>query len=161
MSLNKSKGQLIRFLSKKSSNPFQYMLKNDIIKEVQAYKYVGVILSSDITWINHTNSISSETSKTLCASGIAWVLFLQNLKKLSYEIFVWPKLRCASAIWSPTKTMLEAVQNTATRYIYYWITTTQKAPPPWKKSLNFIALETRRKVARRHLVHKLCHSYHG
>lgn len=162
MPLNKSKCKLIHFSRKRVPSSFQYVLGDEIIEEVDRYKYLGVVLTSDMTWINHINTISSDTARTLGYIRRCLNAAPPKLRKLAYETFIRPKLEYASTIWNPHQnyliTRLEAIQNRATRYIlsnYDY----KNSVSAMKTSLNLLTLEVRRKVARLCLLHKLYH-YH-
>ena len=82
------------------------------------FKYLGVLLSHDLSWGEHVQSVCSKARKIL---GLLYRRFYNNAPSnslvLLYLSFVRPHLNSASAIWSPhvkkDKIALENVQKFA------------------------------------------------
>ena len=119
MSLNVKKCKLMTVT--RSKHPFQpiYKIGSDTLEIVNSYKYLGIIISSDLDWKLHINSIVCKTSKL---SG-----FIRRVvKSKDPDIFVKlycslcrPILEYAAPVWCPCilihKETLERVQRRFTR----------------------------------------------
>ena len=79
MDLNPSKCEFLKITNKKLALHFSYHINNEIIKEVQHVKYLGIIIDSHMTWREHVKVLSHKANTTLA--------FLQhNLKPYSSYI---------------------------------------------------------------------------
>lgn len=157
MPLNIDKCKSLSFTRKRAVLANIYSINAVPIASVSCYKYLGVHLTSSLSWITHIDSICSTASRTLgylrrnlkCASP--------DVKKLAFITFVRPKLEYASAIWHPSQayltTKLESIQNRAARFIssqYSHKTSVTEL----KHSLSLPTLESRRLITRLCLLHR-------
>ena len=101
MRFNALKYQHISFGSKQVQINFDYMIGNEVIKQVDSIKYLGVIIDKKITW-------SQQVDKTALKANRARDFLYHNIKHCSpdiknrcYKIFIQPILDYASIIWSP------------------------------------------------------------
>ena len=101
---------------------FDYMIGNEVVKQVDSIKYLGVIIDKKITWSQQVDKIA------LKANRVRGFLY-RNIKHCSpdvknrcYKIFIRPILEYASIIWSPYYNKyvnkLEAVQRRMARFVY-------------------------------------------
>nr|XP_037291064.1 uncharacterized protein LOC119186713 [Rhipicephalus microplus] len=138
-----------------------YLINDSVIARAHTIKYLGVHLSSNISWSDHIEAICSSACKTL--GFIRRNLYLANksTKLLAYATLVRAKLEYASFIWNPHQSYLinklEAIQNKATRFITKDYSRTSSITN-LKKSLNLSTLENRRIIALLSHFHKLYHS---
>ena len=96
------------------------LLEGHSLEQVEMFKYLGVLLSHDLSWGEHVQSICSKARKIL---GLLYRRFYNNAPGSAllqlYISLVRPHLDYASAIWSPylskDKTELENVQKFACR----------------------------------------------
>ena len=65
MEFNPSKCQVIHITRFKTPIPTQYTLHNCILESVSSAKYLGVDISSDLSWDTHINRISKKANNTL------------------------------------------------------------------------------------------------
>jgi len=65
MEFNHSKCQVIHITMSKNPIPRQYTLHNCILEYVSSVKYLGVDISSDLSWDTHINRISKKENNTL------------------------------------------------------------------------------------------------
>ena len=90
------------------------------LEKVNTYKYLGLLLSSDLSWTQHINNICTKAKKLL---GLIYRRFYQFSTPASlfqmYISLVRPNLEYASQVWSPYKVgevnSLEHVQKFALR----------------------------------------------
>ena len=65
MDCNPSKCQVIHITRYKNPIPTQYTLYNCILESVSSAKYIGVDISSDLSWDTHINRSSKKANNTL------------------------------------------------------------------------------------------------
>ena len=74
------------------------------LEKVNTYKYLGLLLSSDLSWTQHINNICTKAKKLL---GQIYRRFYQFSTPASlfqmYILLVCPNLEYASQVWSPYK----------------------------------------------------------
>ena len=86
------------------------------LERVETFKYLGILLSSDLSWSAHVNSICSKARKLI---GLLYRRFYTDMasdKLLElYKILIRPHLEYAAPIWAPYLTRdtsnLEHVQK--------------------------------------------------
>ena len=95
-----------------------YTLGGQILEQV---KYLGVILSDELNWSPHINSVTTSANSTL---GFIWRNLKQcpkDLKELAYLSLVRSKLEYAASVWDPHHTSdtnkLEQVQRRTARFV--------------------------------------------
>lgn len=161
MEINTSKTKAVAFTRVSNPKLTHYLINDSVIARAHTIKYLGVHLSSNISWSDHIEAICSSACKTL--GFIRRNLYLANksTKLLAYETLVRAKLEYASFIWNPHQSYLinklEAIQNKATRFITKDYSRTSSITN-LKKSLNLSTLENRRIIALLSHFHKLYHS---
>ena len=122
MRFNALKCQHISFCGKQVRANFDYMIGNEVVKQVDSIKYLGVIIDKKITWSQQVDKIA------LKANRVRGFLY-RNIKHCSpdvknrcYKIFIRPILEYATIIWSPYYNKyvnkLEAVQRRMARFVY-------------------------------------------
>ena len=65
MKINPSKSKAIRFTKARVKDPLYYSLMGTLIPEAISCKYLGIILSSDLSWADHVNYAVKKAWKTL------------------------------------------------------------------------------------------------
>jgi len=55
MKINPGKSKAIRFTRAQVKNPLGYCLGDQKIPEMSSCKYLGIILQSDLNWVDHVN----------------------------------------------------------------------------------------------------------
>lgn len=122
MQLNTQKTVLLRITRKLNPSHCCYSLRNNNIAIVSKYKYLGVTLTSNLSWSTHISDI--------CTSALRKLWFLKRklksapsqTKLLAYNTCVRSKLEYASIIWDPhTKKdilQLERINRKAVRFIF-------------------------------------------
>ena len=115
LNASKCKFMVISRLRKKSVPVPQLRLHNNLLERVLSYKYLGVIISDDLTWSTHINEISNKVRKIV---GLIYRQFYswsspQALLQL-YISLVRPHLEYATQVWNPYHTrhinQLEKIQ---------------------------------------------------
>lgn len=106
MTLNTTKTLLVSFTRRRNLPPPQYVLCNAAISPVSSCKYLGVTISSDLSWSSHIRSIINETNRTLGYFRRHLRLAPPLVKLLAYQTCVRPKLEYACSAWDPHQTNL-------------------------------------------------------
>ena len=135
------------------------MLSGLHLNEVECFKYLGVLLSSDLSWTPHITSVCSKAKKIL---GLLYRRFYNHaegdtLKQL-YLSLIRPHLEYACPVWDPhtmkDKVLLEDVQKFAFRM----------ATKQWDSGyqdlldiMNVLSLADRRLQLRLSLLYKIVH----
>ena len=121
MSFHPDKCQTLRVTRKREPLPYEYTLRDHTLETVPKAKYLGVTISSDLSWTPHICNIVNRANRTLGLLRRNLKVRSQSIKKQAYETLVRPTLEYASSVWDPyTKNdtkMLEAVQRRAARWV--------------------------------------------
>jgi hypothetical protein len=100
----------------------QYSINENILEQVSTFKDLGVLISNNLSWSKHIESIVSKANKTLgLIKRICKEVKNTNTRRILYCALVRPKLECASSVWSPytikNRLLIENVQRRATKFI--------------------------------------------
>lgn len=122
MQLNTNKTVLLRITRKLRPSQFHYTLRGTNINNVDKYKYLGVTLSSKLTWSTHITDITTSALRKLWFLKRKLASAPSRTKILAYNACVRSKLEYASIIWDPhTKKdimNLERINRKAVRFIF-------------------------------------------
>ena len=96
----------------------QFVLNGRPLEQVETFKYLGILLSSDLSWSAHIESICTKARKLI---GLLYRRFYGNIDDHSllelYSVLVRPHLEYAAPVWDPHLTKdtnkLESVQKFA------------------------------------------------
>lgn len=161
MSLNTNKTLLISFHRRRNYAPATYTINNCPIAATNSIKYLGVHLTSDLSWGDHIDHIAYSANRALGYVRRNIFMAPPSVKLLAYITIVRPKLEYASAVFDPHQTnhikILESVQNRAARFIasdYSRYSSISNL----KNQLKLPTLAFRRHIARLCLFHKFFHS---
>lgn len=101
MVLNASKCKSMRFSRQGVSPPASYSINNASLALVTSYKYLGVHLTSNLSWNQHITYITGNAN---CMLGYVKRNFSNapiSVKLLLYKTLVHSKLEYAASIWNP------------------------------------------------------------
>ena len=91
-----------------------YRLHNHLLSPVEHYKYLGIIIQSDLKWHLHIQSITSKANQMLGLLKHNLKTSSIHLRERAYLSLVRPKLEYATTVWNPhlttDKIALEKVQ---------------------------------------------------
>lgn len=158
MKLNVSKCKIMRF-SRRSTECMSplYTITNFQLASITAYKYLGVLLDSNLSWKVHITYIVNNANHTLNFLRCNFSLAPASLK-LFYKALVRPQLEYAASVWDPhtatLETALETLQNRSARFIVANYSRTASITSI-KSSLDLPTLSNRRKQAHLCLFHKI------
>ena len=152
---NKCKTMFISKKKSKSLPPPQLTLDGTILKRVKCYKYLGITLTSDLSWTPHIANCCNKTRRLI---GLLYRRFQQNscpttLLRL-YCSFIRPHLEYASIVWNPCQkgdiAKLENVQKFALRVCL----------KSWDMSYDDLLSNSKlSSLRKRRLLASLCHLY--
>lgn len=121
MVINFDKTVSMSVTKKKSKLSFPYGYDSIILNTVTQYKYLGVVISSDLGWSANVEHVASKAMRKLMFLKRALRYSTKEAKLLAYVTFIRPILEYASVAWFPFAqnqiATLEAVQRKAARFI--------------------------------------------
>ena len=121
MFFNVKKCNVIRITRSRSPITKFYTLGVQILEQVNQAKYLGVILSDELNWSPHINSVTTSANSTLGFIQRNLKQCPKDLKELAYLSLVRSKLEYAASVWDPHHTSdtnkLEQVQPRAARFM--------------------------------------------
>ena len=120
MEFHPQKCSIMSITRSKSPRLYNYKLKGHTLENTKSAKYLGVTLTSDLSWNTHIDTISKKANSVLG-------FLKRNLKNCStetkskaYKALVRPHLEYCSTVWNPFSQdniyKLEIVQRRAARY---------------------------------------------
>lgn len=158
MQLNSSKCKVLRVSRTSSCFPGTYFLNSTLLEQVESYRYLGIHITSSLTWSLHISTIIKSANSMLGYLRRNFSTAPSSLKLTLYKTLVRSKLEYASAIWDPCSAnlinALELTQNNAARFILTNYNRTASVTT-MKNMLNLSNLASRRKVSRLCLFHKI------
>ena len=122
MQFNPSKCQVVQVTGSKSKKPInsEYILHGQVLETVTCARYLGVDVSSTLSWNSHIDRVVNNANRTL--GYIRRNIKCQNtdVRESAYNTLVRYQLEYASAVWDPhTKERIsktEIVQRRAARW---------------------------------------------
>ena len=120
MSLHPQKCTTIRVTSKKRSLNTNYQLHGHTLEVVEGGKYLGIHISSDLSWREHVRQTTAKATKSLGFLRRNLHSCPQNVRAQAYITLIRPVLEYASTVWDPNQIQLiqqiELVQRQAARF---------------------------------------------
>ena len=160
MGVNPSKCQVVHVTGSKKPVKRDYILHRQALESVTSARYLGVDISSSLSWNPHVNRITGNANRTLGFVRRNIKTKMSKVRKTAYNTLVRPQLEYASAVWDPhTKvrtSQLEQVQRRAARWTasnYDW----QASATQIVQDLEWCTLEQRRADACLCLFYKVIH----
>ena len=101
MRFNALKCQHISFCGKQVQINFNYMICNEVVKQVDSIKYLGVIIDKKITWSQQVDKIALKANRVREFLYRNIKHYSPDIKNRCYKIFIQPILEYALIIWSP------------------------------------------------------------
>jgi hypothetical protein len=122
MKLNATKCKTMHISRERAPTRTQYSINENILEQVSTIKDLGVLISNNLSWSKHIESIVSKANKTLgLIKRICKEVKNINTRRILYCALVRPKLEYASSVWSPYtikhRLFIENVQRRATKFI--------------------------------------------
>ena len=135
---------------KRAPTRTQYSINENILEQVSTFKDLGVLISNNLSWSKHIESIVSKANKTLgLIKRICKEVKNTNTRRILYCALVRPKLEYASSVWSPYtikhRLLIENVQRRATKFILNYPDNMSYVDRLQKT--NLLSLEFRREIS--------------
>ena len=162
MEFNPSKCQVVHVTGSKSKRPIKtdYILHGQVLESVTCARYLGVDISSDLTWNSHVDRITGNANRTLGFIRRNIKTKMPRVRETAYNTLVRPQLEYASAVWDPSTDKLirqiDQVQRRAARWTVNNFCR-QASVTEIIENLGWRTLEQRRADARLCLFYKVVH----
>ena len=121
MTFNPSKCETIHITRKKAPIITPYLLKEEELNTTSNANYLGVTISSNLSWNNHISKTATKGNRALGFIRRNIKTSSKSTKERAYNSIVRPVLEYASSVWSPWQkdlsTTIENVQRRAARYV--------------------------------------------
>ena len=121
MAFNAEKCEVLCITNKKNTIQHNYLIHGQKLAIKSDSKYLGVTISSNLSWSKHVNNISKKANSTMAFLRRNIRPASQQAKSTAYKTFVRPTLEYASTVWSPhtdtDSNQLEMVQRRAARFV--------------------------------------------
>jgi hypothetical protein len=137
--INPSKSKAVHFTRARVKDPLEYSLAYTLIPKASSYKYLGIILRSDLSWADQVNYTVKKAWKVLHFTMRILKKGNSNNKSLAYLSLVCPILEYGATCWDPYRVgqiiALDRVQKKAAKFAHH------------TNSLNWETLASRRKLS--------------
>ena len=160
MEFNPSKCQVVHVTGSRKTVKTDYVLHGQVLESVPCARYLGVDISSGLTWNSHIDRVTANANRTLGFIRRNIKTKMPKVREAAYNSLVRPQLEYASAVWDPhTKVRISQigqVQQRAAR----WTASNfdrQSSVTEMVKQLGWRSLEQRRADARLCLFYKVIH----
>jgi hypothetical protein len=111
----------MRLTHARSPKHFDYKLGNNILNETDGHPYLGVQITSKLTWNKHIQQTTSKANRTLGFIQRNLYSCPKHTKESAYKTLVRPLVEYTSAVWDPhTKDLsnqIEMIQKRAARFV--------------------------------------------
>ena len=101
MSFNVKKCVHVTITKKLTPLPYSYTVGGETIPKEQATKYLGVTITSDLSWSKHISNIRAKASRTLGLIRRNFGPCDRTVKEKAYQCLVRPQIDYAASVWSP------------------------------------------------------------
>ncbi len=165
MAFNTKKCHVMSAHRGKPKKVHEYCMGGTPLTAVEHHTYLGVELSHNMSWTEHTNKIKNKATRVL---NLARRNFSRgtsvNSRNTIYKAIVRPHLEYCSTVWDPANRKdiekLESVQNKAARFVMQRHRRTESVTE-MKRSLEWQTLQERRFVSRQKVFYKTIHDKHA
>jgi hypothetical protein len=162
MKFNVDKCNVMHFSHARNNTHYDYLLHNTPLSSVSETKYLGVTITSDLSWRSHITKTVAGASKTLNFVNRNLRLASTDTKLTAFTSLIRPKLEYAASVWDPHHKnhvhSLERVQNRAIRSaLSNW--DRGSSITNMRSQLKLNTLEHRRNVSRLTLFYKCMNSH--
>ena len=161
MRFNAKKCHLLKISRQRKPLQTHYYIDSSKLEEVQHYPYLGVELTSDLTWKTHISNISGRANRILNLLRRHLYGCNQEVKTRAFTTLVRPHLEYSSTVWDPYYKQdiqsLEKIQRKGARFVtgdYSY----QHSVTSMLDDLNWPPLEHRRKNKRLTTFYKICNN---
>ncbi len=158
MSFNPGKCSTITITRKHHPLSHPYTLHSEVLQTVDSATYLGIELSSNLTWAMHINKMCSKANKQLAFLRRNLKINSPDIKATAYKGLIRPLLEYCACVWDPHHQkyidQLEMVQRRAARYVLNQYSRTESVTAMIDK-LGWELLEQRRMNIRLTMFYKI------
>ena len=161
MRFNISKCVALRCCRMLSLSLFTYVLNNQPISCIDQHPYLGVILTSNMSFSPHIQKIAAKATRVLNFIKRNLYNCFKEIKSKAYLTLVRPILEYASPVWDPhlikDSDQMEKVQRIAARWVtldYGW----SSSVTVMLNNLSWPTLSLRRKISKLQIFYKAIHN---
>ena len=157
MKFNAKKCFTMRITHNRNPKIFNYKLGECILETTNSHPYLGVCITSNLSWSTHINNITSSANRSLGFIRRNLYSCSKPIKQTAYMALVRPLLEYSNTVWDPNQKELinkiEMIQKRAARFTTntYNRTTSITA---LIKDLEWDTLQNRRTANRLTVLHK-------
>lgn len=145
-------------VSRRDTTLPSYHLNNTNLEPVSCYKYLGVLITSDLSCKMHVTHVTNNANRTLGFIRRNFNFSSLPVKLLLYKSLVRSKMEYAASVWDPSQEtlihQLESIQSRAARFILSNYHRTSSVTS-MKTTLSLPLLSQRREISRLCLFHKI------
>jgi hypothetical protein len=160
MAFHPEKCEVIRITTKRNPIIRNYSIHGITLSSTNAAKYLGVTISSDLSWNAHVNNITNKANSTLSFLRRNISASPPAAKSKAYSTYVRPTLEYSSTVWAPHTeklvNQLEMVQRRAARFVNRDYQRTSSVTS-MLANLQWNSLEHRRNIARVSMLYRIHH----
>ena len=164
MDLNVKKCVQMSVTLKKVPLFFSYTINSNALEVVNEYKYLGVTITSNLSWAVHIEQIIKKASSKLWSLRRKMRHCTSATKLTAYKSLIRPLLEYADIVWDPHSQslihQLEGLQKKSLRFIYNSYGIDSHVTPLYAAS-GVPILSCRRKVKRLKFLHNIIHNKAG
>jgi len=154
LNLNLPKCKALCISNKRSPPNSTYYINNVPLEWVSEFTYLGVKITSNLSWRSHILAKTTKANRTLNLLRRTMYSCGEGAKKRAYEALVRPQVEYCSAVWNPhlkkDVDVLEKLQRRAARWICCrWNKQTYKWSKTYSEAINHLGwktLEDRRNI---------------
>jgi len=121
LNLNLPKCKALCISNKRSPPKTTYYINNVPLEWVSEFTYLGVKITSNLSWRSHILAKTTKANRTLNLLRRTMYSCGEGAKKRAYEALVRPQVEYCSAVWNPhlkkDVDVLEKLQRRAARWI--------------------------------------------
>jgi hypothetical protein len=165
MKFNASKCEVMRIDHSQTTLHMYYNINGQVLKQANKTKYLGIMISEDLSWSPHVQYVTGKANKVLGIIRRNFKECPQELREIAYFSMVRSILDYASAIWDPhlqkNITKLDQVQRRAARFVKHEYRIYNKEEQQYNSVTNMIKelgwkdLADRRRDIRLSLLYKI------
>ncbi|MEW8546483.1 MAG: reverse transcriptase family protein, partial [Candidatus Thiodiazotropha sp.] len=101
MEFNPSKCQVVQVTGSRKPLNAIYKLHGQILETVTCAKYLGVDISSDLSWGSHIDRVTNSANRTLGFIKRNIKTKMPRVREMAYNTLVRPQLEYAAVVWDP------------------------------------------------------------
>ena len=163
MSFNVSKCHIIHIHRTRNPIKTSFILHNQPLSVVNQATYLGVEITSNLSWSPHVNKIANKASQSLGFLKRNLHSAKPSTKTAAYNTIVRPNLEYCSSVWDPYHQKdidkLENIQRSASRFVTNNYSKTPGTVTNILNDLKWNTLQTRRQYSRLVLFHKIAYNH--